>query len=243
LAGRVEFFHILIWEGGFMFQLERRHQLVLLIVVAVILFGAGYKYAMLRGVAPAGGESLVTGGTGQESEAAAPRGKEELKEIVVHVAGAVQKPGVYRLPPGSRVVDAINMAGATGDSALDYLNLAAPLEDGKQIVVYSMEEMKNQQAAGAVPGGAVMGPVPAPALQAAGTSSGGGASGLININTAGPAELEQLPGIGPSLAQRIIDYRNQNGPFVTIEGVNKLWHGIVGVFDVSPNSFMPCTSK
>lgn len=200
-----------------MFTMERKHQLVLLIVVAVILFGAGYKYAVLRGATPDGGESLVTGGAGVDGEAPGSRDEKELNEIVVHVAGAVQKPGVYRLPPGSRVVDAVNMAGTTGDSALDYLNLAAPLEDGKQIIVYSLEDVKNAQVAGTVPGGSVTGAVPAPALLAAGT--GGGGTGLVNINTAGPGELEQLPGIGPSLAQRIIDYRNQNGPFVTIEDI------------------------
>ncbi|AGL00805.1 ComEA family DNA-binding protein [Desulfoscipio gibsoniae] len=209
-----------------MFQLEKRHQLVLLILAAVILFGAGHKYARMQAGGPLVSDSLVTGmaensnlnGTGSIPLNNLTEEQNDVRDtqIIVHVAGAVQKPGVYRLPAGSRVVDAVNMAGPTEKSALDYMNLAAVLEDGKQITVYSLEQIGGQQLPGSVTGGMTAEGAPV---------SGFGVSvnaGVININTASMAQLEDLPGIGPSLAQRIIDYRTQNGPFMTIEDIQNV---------------------
>ncbi|WP_347490553.1 ComEA family DNA-binding protein [Desulfoscipio sp. XC116] len=203
-----------------MFQVEKRHQLVLLILAAVILFGAGNKYARMQTAAPLIADTPVNAAaenndSGTDS-AAEPNAARDTRQIVVHVAGAVQKPGVYRLPAGSRVVDAVNMAGPTDNSALDYLNLAAALEDGKQITVYSLEQINSQQLPGSVPGAMTAEGTSAPALAI------GAAGGGININTASMTQLEELPGIGPSLAQRIIDYRTQNGPFMTVEDIQNV---------------------
>lgn len=212
-----------------MFQVEKRHQLVLLILAAVILFGAGHRYARMQVSGPLVSDTLVNGSTKNsdsgyniehssgDNSTAKPNDTGNTQQVIVHVAGAVQKPGVYRLPAGSRVVDAVNMAGPTENSALDYMNLAAPLEDGKQITVYSLEEIGRQQLPGAVPG----------ATTAEGGTAGPGfnvsaTAGSVNINTASKAQLEDLPGIGPSLAQRIIDYRTQNGPFMTIEDIQNV---------------------
>jgi competence protein ComEA len=223
LDGWVEFSRILIWEGVPMLQWERRHQLVLLVVAAVVLFVVGFKYALIReqdvlfkeqGLVSenTSGDAVTMGEKGLKTSLAG----DDLKEVVVHVAGAVQRPGVYRLPLGSRIVDAVDAAGATGDSALDYLNLAAQLEDGKQVYVFSLEDINKQQTMGlSAPG---VDPTASGFLGVA-TPGGVNAAGLININTAGPAELEELPGIGPSLAQRIIDHRIQNGSFSVIEDV------------------------
>ncbi len=191
-----------------MFEMERKHQLVLLIMAALILFGAGFKYAQVRGD-QANNNLIVTdvsaSGAGETNHV----DEKELKpqEIMVHVAGQVQHPGVYRLTADSRVVDAVNLAGPTDASALDYLNLAAPLQDGSQIIVYGKDELGNQ----ALPAGS-----PLPKQQLAGFVD---SSGLININTAGQAQLEELPGIGPALAQRIIDHRTKNGPFLSTEDI------------------------
>ncbi|MFA7466760.1 MAG: ComEA family DNA-binding protein [Desulfotomaculaceae bacterium] len=188
--------------------MERKHQLVLLIMAALILFGAGFKYAQVRGD-QANNNLIVTdvsaSGAGETNHV----DEKELKpqEIMVHVAGQVQHPGVYRLTADSRVVDAVNLAGPTDASALDYLNLAAPLQDGSQIIVYGKDELGNQ----ALPAGS-----PLPKQQLAGFVD---SSGLININTAGQAQLEELPGIGPALAQRIIDHRTKNGPFLSTEDI------------------------
>jgi competence protein ComEA len=122
------------------------------------------------------------------------------RHIVVHVAGAVHAPRVVHLPEGSRVVDALAAAGGLRvDAATDGLNLARVLADGEQVYVPTVGE------ADAVAPGA--------------GGSGGSAwrpDGRLDLNRATAADLEQLPGIGPVLAARIIDWREQNGPFTSV---------------------------
>jgi competence protein ComEA len=122
----------------------------------------------------------------------------------VDVAGAVGSPGVYRLPPGSIVADAIAVGGGpAADADLDRLNKAATLQDGSQVYVPRRDEIDSSPASRA--GSVLATPVPAePAAPA---------SGLVDLNTATLEELEKLPGIGPTLAQRIVDGR----PYAAIE--------------------------
>lgn len=120
--------------------------------------------------------------------------------LLVDVAGWVRHPGVYEFAEGARIVDAIEAAGgARPGAALELLNLAAPLADGTQVLV--------------VKAGAAPAVVPAPG----GGSAPGAVGGLVNLNTAGVAELETLPGIGEVIAQRIVDHRTANGPFSSVE--------------------------
>lgn len=123
-------------------------------------------------------------------------------EVVVDVVGAVVSPGLYRLADGSRVADAVALAGgATRKANLSAVNLAALLVDGTQIIVPRKGE-----------------PAPAPATAgAAGTGSAGAPAGRIHLNTASLEELETIPGVGPVTAQRIIDFREQNGPFKSVD--------------------------
>lgn len=116
--------------------------------------------------------------------------EEEKKEsIVVHVAGAVMQPGVYELNSDSRILDALQAAGgAQEDAALDSINLAAPLQDGTQVRI--------------------------PIL---GEEDEGGDTRTLNINMATATELETLPGIGPTRAQEILRYREEQGPFRSVE--------------------------
>jgi competence protein ComEA len=121
------------------------------------------------------------------------------KLLVIDVAGAVRRPGLYRLRAGSRVDDAIAAAGgATGKAQLDTVNLAAPVADGEQIVV---------PGRGAAAGGAAATP------PAAGSSP----SAPVDLNSATLEQLEALPGIGPVTAQKILDYRQQHGAFHSVE--------------------------
>jgi len=130
--------------------------------------------------------------------------------LSVFVNGAVVKPDVYQLPPGSRVEEAIAQAqGFTGDANVDLVNLALPLQDGMQIYVPTLDETaENSDMAVRMPETAV-------AIPAANQNTGT----LVNINTATAADLDALPGIGPSTAQKIIDYRDANGPFATIQAI------------------------
>lgn len=112
--------------------------------------------------------------------------------ITVHVSGQVLAPGLVEITAGSRVADAVAAAGGTTRNAdLSRINLAAPVDDGQQIVILDVHD---RGAAGA-----------------------GGDDGRVSINTAGPNDLERLPGVGPVLAARIAAHREENGPFVVVE--------------------------
>ncbi|MCZ2127231.1 MAG: helix-hairpin-helix domain-containing protein [Anaerolineales bacterium] len=131
--------------------------------------------------------------------------------ITVHVVGAVPRPGLYRLAEGARVQDAIDAAGGFLVSADENaINLAALVEDGQQLKVpYRV----GQEAASASANDEDN------SLNLPGSENPNGGGGLIDINSATSEELQKLPGIGPTIAQRIIDYRAENGPFDTIEEI------------------------
>ena len=136
-------------------------------------------------------------------------------QVVVHVAGAVASPGVVTLDEGARVADAIDAAGGLAQEAdPDQLNLARPLTDGEQVRVPRVGEdasawQGTSGQAGASAGGGGGGQAPG--------AAGPAPSGSVNLNTADAAELETLPGIGPALAQRIIDYRAEHGAFTSVD--------------------------
>ncbi|WP_029149850.1 ComEA family DNA-binding protein [Microbacterium indicum] len=134
---------------------------------------------------------------GADSPAASAPAADLAGELYVHVSGAVASPGLYVLGTGARVVDAVSAAGGLADdAATDTVNLARLVTDGEQLVVPAEGEAP---AAPAASGGD-----PAPAAP-------------VSINTADAAALEELPGIGPALAQRIIDQRTTAGPFATVD--------------------------
>jgi competence protein ComEA len=173
--------------------LSRGELVGLVALLAVTLGGAGLWYvrSLPRPVEVAAAPS---GGT-----ASAPASASPSPEVVVlvDVAGWVRRPGVYEFTEGARVIDAIDAAGGARSGALlEALNLAAPLTDGTQILV--PREGQEGVAPAPVTGGAVAG-------------------GLVNVNSAIATELEELPGIGEVIAQRIIDYRTENGPFATVD--------------------------
>ena len=131
--------------------------------------------------------------------------------LVIAVEGKVRHPGLVRLPPGSRIADAIDAAGgAEPGTDLSFVNLAQKVVDGELIVIGVTPPPGVAATAGTGSSGA-------------GGSGAGGSSGAaqpgapINLNTATEADLDTLPGIGPALAQRIIDYRTQHGAFRSVD--------------------------
>lgn len=145
--------------------------------------------------------------------------------LIVYVNGAVRAPGLYTLPPGSRVAEALAAAGGLRPDAFgDGVNLAAPLSDGLQIFIATRSQADEQQLDTQLiqrSGVIALPTVPEVAADADGSATAPAASagGKVNINTADSALLDTLPGIGPATAQKIIDYRETVGPFQTIEEI------------------------
>jgi competence protein ComEA len=162
------------------------------------------------------GVSRLRGGDGGEETVAPPPRDATIAideggggggRLVIHVAGAVRQPGVYRLRSGARVDDAVQRAGgATRRAELGGLNLAAKLEDGRQVLV-----PERVRAGGAAPsaGAAAAAPAPAPGQP-------------LNLNTATLEQLDTLSGIGPLTAQKILDFREERGGFGSVEELGEI---------------------
>jgi competence protein ComEA len=171
--------------------------------------------ATASAAAAAGGAS-VTPVAASEGASATPR------LITVYVSGAVRSPGVYSLPDGARISDALAAAGGpSADADLERVNLAERVVDEEQVSI---------PASGAALNGQVVPPAPGPTVtvasrpteQEARSTPRPSPQGKININTASAPELELLPGIGPTLAGRIIEFRRANGPFQSTEELMKV---------------------
>lgn len=198
------------------------HKAVVVAILVVIAMASGLAMASFGG--ESGGVSFERAGDSgssaepgsgvdshdRESDGSSHKAPAEL-EVYVDVDGAVARPGVYRLKEGARVSQAIDAAGGlTAEADVTGLNRASKITDGQKIYVPTVGE---QQAAAAV-GGAESG--------AATTLGAGSSSGLVNINTASAAELQTLSGIGPSMAQSIIDERTKNGAFASVDDLMRV---------------------
>ncbi|MHA7291124.1 helix-hairpin-helix domain-containing protein [Arthrobacter sp. MDT3-24] len=195
-------------------------RVALLIAALAVLGGAWFWSQVVAGqpevmplsdISAQGGLSAGEGTQGQEPHGAGPpelpAESPPAGTVIIHVAGAIAVPGIVQLPAGSRVHEAVAAAGGGTPSAdLNRLNLAAVLTDGQKLYV--------PQAGEEIPAGS-SGPPGGPGEE---TDGGGTASaGKVNLNTAGVEELDALPKVGPVLAQRIVDWRKEHGPFTSIE--------------------------
>ncbi|MDN5332580.1 MAG: competence protein ComEA [Tepidanaerobacteraceae bacterium] len=180
-------------------EFTKREKILLFALGIVCLLAAIFAYNAFFAKAPdvafklEDGQAIPVFESEENSSGGMPKAK-----IVVHVAGAVKNPGVYELDEGSRAIDAIKAAGGyLPEADTVSINLAKKLQDEQMLYIPRVGESP-----------------------AAGDAGSGGilpSDGKININSAGLEELDRLPGIGPALAQRIIDYRNQHGPFKSVE--------------------------
>jgi competence protein ComEA len=184
------------------FTLSRRHALIAVACALAVVFAA----SRFLGGPKAGTATAVSGG---EAASAPPlttpaTATPAVSAVVVDVAGAVRRPGLYRLPDGSRNADAIARAGgATPKADASLVNLAAPLADGEQVLVPAKAGVVAAPAAGADPS------VPSPQAP-------------VDLNTATAEQLDALPGIGPVTAQKIVDYRQQHGPYTSVDDLDAI---------------------
>lgn len=186
------------------FEMPRREMLALAALVLLAVGGAGFAYVRARPLPPLPA-AIVAAPSPSPSEPSI---------VIVHVVGAVRRPGVYELASGARVADAVALAGGLGPRAdAAAINLARPVTDGEQIWVPARGQAPpaasgNGDGAGGRSGGA--------------PSGGGSSGGKLNINLASEKEFEALPGIGPVLAERIVQYRTDNGPFAAVKDLMKV---------------------
>ena len=148
-----------------------------------------------------------------------------VREVVVHVAGAVNTPGVYRLKPTARVIDAVNAAGGVTVSAdTAAVNLALPLLDAEQVYIPTRSSKKPHTTVAVQRKLPTTPSSPSSTVAAAivGATESSVKSALVNINTATALELEALPSVGPSTAKAIVSFRTKNGPFGKAEDLLKV---------------------
>ncbi|WP_338751527.1 helix-hairpin-helix domain-containing protein [Janibacter alittae] len=215
------------------YSVSRQAVIGVALVVALVVAVLGGRYLLARGdaapepvaaVATEGDDGAFDGADGQDQgpapapsdgaiAGASDRGGAAAEssaepDVTVHVVGEVESPGIVSLPGGSRVVDALEDAGGeTGQADLTGVNLARELVDGEQVVVPKPGE------------------TPVAAAPAAGAGGPGGPASPdapVDLNTADLATLETLPGVGPVLAQRIMDWRREHGQFVAVEELGEV---------------------
>jgi competence protein ComEA len=173
---------------------SRRHALVVAAVLLALLALAGRTLAGAGGATAQPAASLVP----EQSQPAA------AQRLTVHVAGAVRRPGLYRLAEGKRVADAVARAGgATPKADTAAINLAAPLADGIQVLVPSRVVV----AAGSA---------------AAGSKAPPAAAAPVSLSSATVEQLDALPGVGPVTAQKIVDYRAEHGGFRSVDDLDAI---------------------
>jgi competence protein ComEA len=204
--------------------LERR-SLVALTVVLVLAAGFAVQHfwagrvqsvrapEVVRAAAPYGGreqgEEVLAGASAVGAAAgASSAGGTAAAQIVVDVSGKVREPGIHRLPAGSRVADALRAAGGVRPGTnTDGLNRARFLVDGEQVIVGSPVAVSGTAPGAGSGGAAVAGAAPA---------------GPVSLNTATVEQLDTLPGVGPVLAQHIIDYRTRHGGFRSVDELREV---------------------
>jgi competence protein ComEA len=221
--------------GGVLEMLDfaRRHLMAAYIIVGIVALGTiGLALRSWMPATTEGGEVKFTEPASGPEANSQDQQLSEPETLCVHVAGNVRKPGVYDLPPGGRVNDAVKAAGgALAGGDLESINLAERLADGMQVYIARKGEIAPPAKSG-VRGAQTDGSRSAASAGPGQSQSSGKQSGpkklttpgqgTVNINTANLEELQRLPGIGPAMAQRIMDYRAENGRFQSVDELDEV---------------------
>lgn len=188
--------------------IEQDKKLLIKVIAGIILLVIAFSVYVIKEVGQEQISLSVIPDEGTENEITTDSALEKEKTvIIVDVAGAVASPSVVELPDGSRVFEAVEKAGGfTVEADTSMINQAEILTDGQKIYIPTKQEIRQLQST-------EEGTASVNSIDPSGTHR----SGLVNINTADSAALQQLTGVGPATAEKIIDYRNQNGKFKTIE--------------------------
>ncbi len=185
--------------GRSILQFTRHHLLAVGVLLLTGCLWAGYNVLQARST------PVVAPDSPGPSILASPSPTPSPAKVLVHVLGAVARPGVVTLPEGSRVLDALNAAGGLiADADPGELNLAAVVADGSQVVIGSRDDPRGELRGESVNAGT------------------GSAPGTLSLNTATQAQLEELPGVGPVTAGRIIAWREQHGKFARVEELQEI---------------------
>lgn len=174
-------------------------------ILGALILATGLAPRLLPQPAPAPqGADALEGLPPLDASALPDAASDAPADLVVYISGAVWYPDVYRLPAGARVADAVAAAGGLRpEAARERVNLAEPLRDAQHVHIASVSEVAAEASAEA-------------------SASGGGAGGRLDLNRASAAELEELPGIGPTLAGRIVARREEQGPFRAVEELREV---------------------
>jgi len=191
-----------------MFNLSNQEKIVIIVLLILIIVGVGI--VLNKNV---NREENFTINRASDISENIPAIEKEVPPLIIHITGAVKNPGVYQLKSTDRIVDAVKIAGGeTEEANLDLINLAALLKDGQKIIVpYKIYNENGEEINKNIDNNAE--------VMYSSSSSSDSMSGKININTANAIMLQALPGIGPVLSERIIEYRNQNGLFGVIDDI------------------------
>ncbi|HWI55093.1 MAG TPA: helix-hairpin-helix domain-containing protein [Desulfobacteria bacterium] len=175
--------------------MDRKQLLLAAVLLSGILVGSGYKLAQIKMISES--KPVITVNQDIKEK------KGIVRQVTVYITGAVKKPGVYTFLEGARIIEGIKKADLAADAAVEYVNLAEPMTDSQHINVPHEGEIQEDAQ-----------------LQGFGTVTGTtgivGRPGKININTATKETLDGLPGVGPSTAEKIIEYRQTHGKFKSV---------------------------
>jgi competence protein ComEA len=186
---------------------EQSRKIIFIVGLAILIVGGSfYSFWQKSSVNDSitAGEALAKGTKEQKER------EEKSSEIMVYISGAVYRPGVFKVHHNARIIDVVNLAGGLSlEADVTKINMAQLVKDGMHIHVVAKPTVNSSGGSSPSDTGKV-------------ATSGGKGQGIVNINTADKNALDALPGIGPALAERIVEYRQNNGTFSEIEGLRKV---------------------